>query len=448
MRFQLPKPSWVLNVTFLRNGPPGRGPAAVLLLLVAGFSLLACSRIPNPFSFFGDGDQIVAAQRDTSPMPFRPSTVLKPIATQEPTKTAPTPTASTAIMPPSFLEVPTAFGFVLTATPVMGETGSQRALSPTRTPQGDSTGVSGGIAGGSSLPASATATATPTAAAEPPTPEVAPTATPTETPEPDESSAGGSGFGSSGGGLTDGATANATSTDTPMPTATREPTKTPKYGAGGGGTVAGGGAPLDTATPTPFGIISPTPTAATVPTETPTPAGSPTATRTPFPTATPIPPGTYDAIVNIFMVPNDLQVETSEKFSVDIVVDPNGQEITVAQTVLGFDPDYLKVTSATHDPDSPLENQLSANDNYDNEAGTVILSSGPFNTSTLPVSTFRLGTITFKSKNSSGQTDIIFLRSGVVVTTAGLSGFNLIDNYDQVTVSITVPPADRPTPTP
>ena len=424
------------NVETSGRASQGRGPAMMLLVFVLGLSLVACSRIPNPFSMFADGGQVLAAQRGSRPQPSRVSESIAVQATATvlaSPETEPEPTATATVTSPATLISPTLSSLVPTATMTpagLGTiSGTQMALSPTKTPKRGTGSRKGGVR---------TTFLTPTTSTETPTADVSPTPTPTETPEPDETGAGDLGTGATGdGGPPASPAATATPTETRTPTETPEP---PNYGGGGG---APGGAP----TPTPFGLSSPTPTAVPGPTETPTAANTATPTSTPQPRATPIPDNTFPAVVIVRLVPDDIQVNAGDEFSLDIMIEPNGQEVTVAQVVLSFDTVNLEAKAAKYDPNSPLLNELVAEDTIDNSQGTVILSSGPkTSSSALPDYTFRLGTVTFEATDWGGATDVRFVRFGESLTLVGLMGINLIDEYVYATINVSLPPTPSPTP--
>ena len=326
----MPKFSWVLSNFPLRIASPNQGKALVILLIALSLTIVACSRIPNPFTPMDSGDRILASQRGntstiprtstaTKPtsallfgtMPGLPETTLGANVTVTATTTA-APVASAAgsgIISPSHTATPTVVteGILFFSTP-----------SPTKTPTGHIGNGPIVIGDLSAVFASATPTITPTATPVPPTPEVPPT----RTPQPVATATAGLPLGST--------TATVVSTKTPWPTRTSEPTEVPNYGGGGGNFGGGSVSTPGTTAPTPFGINSATPTMTNGATETPTPGMPPTPTRRPWPTVTAIPEGTYDAIVNILMLPNEFQVETYEEFTLDVYIDPNGQEITVA----------------------------------------------------------------------------------------------------------------------
>lgn len=398
----------------------------MLLVLVLGLSLVACSRIPNPFSMFADGGLVLAAQRGLRP---QPSGLSESIAVQATAtvlaspETEPEPTATAAVKSPATLISPTLSSLVPTATMTpagLGTiSGTQIALSPTKTPKRGSGGRKGGVR---------TPFLTPPTSTETPTADVSPTPTPTETPVPDDTGAG---------------VPPASPSTTATPTETRTPTETPEPPNYGGG----GGTPVGAPTPTPFGLSSPTPTAVPGPTETPTAASTATPTSTPQPSATPIPENTFPAVVIVRLVPDDIQVNAGDEFSLDIMIEPNGQEVTVAQVVLSFDTVNLEAKAARYDPNSPLLNKLVAEDTIDNSQGTVILSSGPkTSSSALPDYTFRLGTVTFEATDWGGATDVRFVRFGESLTLVGLVGFNLIDDYVYATINVSLPPTPSPTP--
>lgn len=425
------------NVETSGRASQGRGPAMMLLVFVLGLSLVACSRIPNPFSMFADGGLVLAAQPGLRPQ--QPSRVSESIAVQATAtvlagpETEPEPTATPTVTARATLVSPTWSSLVPTATMTpagLGTiSGTQMALSPTKTPKRGTGSRKGSVR---------TTFLTPTTSTETPTADVSPTPTPTEKPAPDETGAGGPGTGAPGyGGPPASPSTTATPTETRTPTETPEP---PNYGGGGG---APGGAP----TPTPFGLSSPTPTAVPGPTETPTAANTATPTSTPQPSATPIPDNTFPAVVIVRLVPDDIQVDAGDEFSLDIMIEPNGQEVTVAQVVLSFDTVNLEAKAAKYDPNSPLLNELVAEDTFDNIQGTVILSSGPkTSSSALPDYTFRLGTVTFEATDWGGATDVRFVRFGESLTLVGLVGFNLIDEYLYATINVSMPPTPSPTP--
>jgi hypothetical protein len=149
--------------------------------------------------------------------------------------------------------------------------------------------------------------------------------------------------------------------------------------------------------------------------------------------------------VDIYLLPENVEVESGEAFIIDVMIEPNDQPVTAAQVVLKFDPDYLRVESSTLDPDSPLSTHLVPDDQFDNDAGTVVLSSGPYKSIlAAPDYTFRLGTIIFDTRDVDKSTEIEFIREGDSSTFVGIEGVDVTNNLFEADVTISRPPTPTP----
>ena len=418
------------------------------MLFICLLLVLACSRIPNPFSSVSALPIARAARLAPTPTPHRylqsqPMTgasqssgqafddgvtrleenpilgpvnpamtlaalleltqtgiaaetsenVLGGLATPLATLKTPTPTPTSPFRPP------TETGPETSATPAQAGAPSMTPIvSATGTPE--QTATKAAIAGPTKVPMSPTPTATPTT--EP---------TPTETPKP-----GGLGGGGAGGlpGPVGGATTpTATPFSTPAPTSTVDPT---------------GLVPTATSTRTPRS------------TRTPNPA---------YPTLTPIPEGAFLDIVDIRLSPGSYTgVHPGSTLTFEIWVEPNGQEVSVVQVVLVFDPDVLQAKSSDVDPDAPLSVRLVPDDSFDNDTGVIVISiTQDKNAAASPSTNFLMGTITMKVDSSvigSTSTSVDFVRFGDVRTVVGIEGAEVTDDLFGATVMIE-PPA---TPTP
>ncbi|MCH7801472.1 MAG: hypothetical protein IIC24_08025 [Chloroflexi bacterium] len=147
-------------------------------------------------------------------------------------------------------------------------------------------------------------------------------------------------------------------------------------------------------------------------------------------------------------MPEYLEVAPGDSFVLTIVVEPNGQEVSVVEVVIRFDPDFLVATSSRLNPDSPLRTRLVPNDYFDNTAGTVILSAGPHRLlEETPTETFTLGSLTFTAKQVEATTALEFIRVGSPNTIAGLEGVYITGDLFGSTIEIALPPTPTPTPT-
>ena len=182
----------------------------------------------------------------------------------------------------------------------------------------------------------------------------------------------------------------------------------------------------------------------------------PRATRTPnpaFPTLTPIPEGAFLDIVDIRLSPASYTgINPGSEVTFEIWVEPNGQEVSVVQVVLEFDPDVLMAKSANANPDAPLSIRLVPDDSFDNDEGVIVMSiSQDKNVIESPSTVFLMGTIRLKVNSSiSGEasTDVDFVRFGDVRTVAGIKGSEVTDDLFGATVMIEQPATPTPIPAP
>jgi hypothetical protein len=134
----------------------------------------------------------------------------------------------------------------------------------------------------------------------------------------------------------------------------------------------------------------------------------------------------------------------------EIWVEPNGQEVSVVQVVIEFDPDVLQAKSSKVDPDAPLSVRLVPNDTFDNDEGVIVMSiSQDKNATESPSTMFLMGTIKLKVDSSiSGDTStsIDFVRFGDVRTVAGIEGAEVTDDLFGATIMIELPATPTPVP--
>ena len=252
-----------------------------------------------------------------------------------------------------------------------------------------------------------------------------------------------------------------TVTQTPTATPTTEPTPTPTETPEPEAPVAGGGpAPIvggETPTATPFGTPAPTSTvdpALITPTATPTRTPRPTRTTNPaYPTLTPIPEGAFLDIVDIRLSPATYSgAQPGSELPFEVWVEPNGQEVSVVQVVIEFDTDLLRATSSTADPDAPLTVRLVPDDTFDNDDGLIVMSvSQDKNATESPTTMFLMGTIKLEIDSSVSEntsTWISFVRFGDVRTVAGIEGAEVTDELFGSSVMIELPATPTPTPVP
>ncbi len=244
-------------------------------------------------------------------------------------------------------------------------------------------------------------------------------------------------------------------TPTATPTAQPTPTETPGPVAPVGGLPPGPVASGETPTVTPFG--NPTPTSTVGPTDitpTATPTRTPRPTRTPnpaYPTLTPIPEGAFLDVVDIRLSPGSYTgAPPGSGLTFEIWVEPNGQEVSVVQVVIEFDPDVLQAKSSNADPDAPLSVRLIPDDTFDNDEGVIVMSiSQDKNVTESPSTMFLMGTIKLKVDSSiSGDTttSVDFVRFGDVRTVAGIEGAEVTDDLYGASIMIELPPTPTPVP--
>jgi hypothetical protein len=126
-----------------------------------------------------------------------------------------------------------------------------------------------------------------------------------------------------------------------------------------------------------------------------------------------------------------MQAVLISSFTVNIQVEPNGQEITQAQVVLEFDPDHLRFVDAKLNGSSLLRTKLIDGDLRQNH---VILAAEQLNSP--PDTTFTMGSITFEILPIATTTDLTFVTSGDLRTHASFDGIEVTDDlYDgEVTI--------------
>ena len=174
-----------------------------------------------------------------------------------------------------------------------------------------------------------------------------------------------------------------------------------------------------TPTPTNTPMSTPTPSATPSPTPTPTPTpGPPPPTPTPgsTPTAVPHPPS-----VVVRLVAEPAQVEPGATGEIGVYVDPIQLQTTGVQVFADFDTTRLEILSVDMEQQSPFERTLSRE--FDNTVGTLNVSAGTLGQSV--GSSFKLATIRYRAKQTSGQTEFSVSTVSPRDTVASIMGLPL-----------------------
>jgi len=140
-----------------------------------------------------------------------------------------------------------------------------------------------------------------------------------------------------------------------------------------------------------------------------------------------------NSVVDIRLSPASSTVGQGATTTIDILVEPNGQETTGVQVFIDFTPSHLQVSQIITDPNSPLDVVIQAPD-FDNSAGTIGLSYGTFATG--PTTSFTLAIITFVSKVVDLDTKVAFSTVSPRKTIASIEGSEIQDELAGSTISI------------
>ena len=139
------------------------------------------------------------------------------------------------------------------------------------------------------------------------------------------------------------------------------------------------------------------------------------------------------SVVDIRLSPATMTVGQGATTTIDILVEPNGQETTGVQVFIDFTSSHLQVSQIIADPNSPLDVVLQAPE-FDNSAGTIGLSYGTFTTG--PTTSFTLATITFVSNVVDLDTNVAFSTVTPRKTIASIEGSEIQDELAGSTISI------------
>jgi len=99
-------------------------------------------------------------------------------------------------------------------------------------------------------------------------------------------------------------------------------------------------------------------------------------------------------------------VSINEKFSLDVVVDPKGKKVTVADIYITFDPKFLKLENIT-----PLDafSLILSGSKIDNEKGVAAISLGVPMEKNAVADISKIATFNFQALSSLGETEIKFV---------------------------------------
>ena len=145
-------------------------------------------------------------------------------------------------------------------------------------------------------------------------------------------------------------------------------------------------------------------------------------------------PMVQSQVVDIRLISAITNVHQGESFTVDIQVEPNGQETTGVQTFIDFNPSHLQVTEVIPTPGSPLTVILA--NTHDNSEGTVDFAAGVFTGGS--TTTFTMATVTFSfGQCANEQTiDLVFSSQPPRNTIASIGGEEIQQGLFGVSISI------------
>jgi hypothetical protein len=150
------------------------------------------------------------------------------------------------------------------------------------------------------------------------------------------------------------------------------------------------------------------------------------------------------SVVDMRLIPSATVVSHEATFTLDIRVEPNGQETTGVQVFIDYDPSHLQVSLVVADSGSPLEIPLQTPE-FDNAAGTIGLSYGTLSSG--PTDPFTLATITFIAEAVEIDTNLVFSTTLPRKTIASVGGSETQNELVGATITIGAPSATA-TPTP
>jgi uncharacterized repeat protein (TIGR01451 family) len=136
-----------------------------------------------------------------------------------------------------------------------------------------------------------------------------------------------------------------------------------------------------------------------------------------IPTPTPVPP---QSLVDLMLVGPDAWVATSSIFTIEILVEPNGQEVTGIQTFLSFNPHQVEVVFDTLELHEDSTFTILLAKDFDNVAGSVFIAAGTLG----PPATepFPLAVIKFRAAFEPSRAEIGFSTTAPRDTVASVQG--------------------------
>lgn len=132
---------------------------------------------------------------------------------------------------------------------------------------------------------------------------------------------------------------------------------------------------------------------------------------------------------------NPTQVETiaGDTFEVILEINPNGEQVSVVDMHMHFDPTYLEVQEIVN-----LQQGFSGNliaPEYDNAAGTISMASFELG-STLPAGNFEAVKITFKALLETTETNVIHPMDIFPKTLLAYEGINKLGSIGDLNITI------------
>ncbi len=139
--------------------------------------------------------------------------------------------------------------------------------------------------------------------------------------------------------------------------------------------------------------------------------------------------------MDLRLVPEAVQANLLASVTLEIQVEPNGQEVSLVQVGLAFNPAHLQALpeSIALSDGSPLNVLLSKDVN--NNLGIVTISAGRYS-APLPSTTFRMARVTFNVQPVEETTAVDFISGGTYATRASVGGANVTRGLFGATVAV------------
>lgn len=140
-------------------------------------------------------------------------------------------------------------------------------------------------------------------------------------------------------------------------------------------------------------------------------------------------------MVDLRLVPETVQANLLASVTLEVQVEANGQEVSLVQVGLAFDPAHLQAVpeSIALSDGSPLNVLL--NRDVNNDQGIVTISAGRYS-APLPSATFRMARVTFNIRPVEETTAVEFISGGTYATRASVGGANVTRGLFGATVTV------------